>query len=70
MKVKELREVLANADDDAIIVVSDVNWAHINLTTASMVGNIVYLDCVEEFPEDWYDEEGLERNYDYANDKS
>ena len=68
MKVKELREILALATDDMEVVVADVCDACINLKSADACGNIIYLNSYEEFPEDWYDEEGLEKNYDYSND--
>lgn len=67
MRVRDLRNVLETAPDDAEIVVSDVADKCINLKRNPMVvGNIVYLDSIQEFPEDWYDEEGLEKNWDYC----
>ena len=68
MKVKELREILANATDDMEVVVADVNGSCINLTHADSCGNLIYLNSVEEFIEDWYDAQGLEKNYDYSKD--
>ena len=38
----------------------------INLTGGGCVGNIVYLNSVQVFPDEWYDEYGLEIGYDYG----
>ena len=68
MRVKELRELLAQADDNAIVVVESKSTdTHINLVAeeSSICGNIVYLSSVQNFPQDWYDEDGVEIGYDY-----
>ena len=62
MKVKDLKAILANCDDDATLWVSDVDSACIEVISANVTGQIVYLDVRHEFPEAWF-ENGLEVRY-------
>ena len=66
MRVKELRALLDGMDDSAEVVVCDWTDKSINLTGGGCVGNIVYLNSVQVFPDEWYDEYGLEIGYDYG----
>lgn len=65
MKVKELRALLSGLDDNADVVVCDMTDKHINLTGGCAAKDMLYLDSVQEFPEDWYDENYLEIGFDY-----
>lgn len=66
MKVGELKAKLATIPDDWDVVCSDVDGKCINLVGFDSANPLLYLTSVEEFPEDWYDEYGLEINY-YGN---
>ena len=66
MKVKDLRKIIATMDDNAIVVVSDISDCVINLVDAYDGEDILYLNSVQEFPSEWYDEDSLEIGYDYT----
>jgi len=68
MKVKELKELIASAPDDAVVVCNDLYTASIHITGVAIVGKILYLDCNQVFPEEWY-EDGEEKGYDYSQDE-
>lgn len=65
MKAKQLKEFLAGIPDDWDVAVVDVDGKCINLVGFDYANPVFYLTSVEEFPEDWYDEYGLEKNYQY-----
>lgn len=69
MKAKELRDILAHVPDDAIICISDVTDKGIKTTSVDVIGNQVYLNTMQEFPDEWYDEDGVEINYNYKADE-
>ena len=64
MKVEELKDILCNLPSDAEVVVDDVCGNCIGLVSANYCHPILYLGAVEEFPQEWYDENGLEKNYE------
>jgi len=65
MKVKDLLRSLEGISGDLDVCVEDVDGKCINLTDVNTVKPVVYLGSVQEFPDDWYDDEGMEVGYDY-----
>ena len=64
MKVKELKQILNVCTDDAEVVVSDLRCASIHIEGADEFGGILYIDVAQYFPDEWYDEDGLEELYE------
>jgi len=52
MLAKELKEILANVPDDAVVVASDINWREIGTTGGQYLKdrNTFYIDIYVELP--------------------
>lgn len=64
MKAKQLKEFLAGIPDDWDVAASDVDGKGINFVGFDKANPVAYLTTAEEFPESWYDEYGIEVNYE------
>ena len=62
MKVKELKAILADADDNYDVFIADANQDIVQIVDASMSGDheSVYLFTRHEFPQAWFDTNGRE----------
>ena len=60
MTVGQLRETIANIPDELEVRISDVNGADIHVANASEGIFYFYLETVQEFPELWFDYDGIE----------
>lgn len=56
MKVKVLRDAIANLPEDMEVVIADVEDACLEVIRVCVAAPIVYLETRQEFPSEWFDE--------------
>lgn len=56
MKVKVLRDAIANLPEDMEVVIADVEGACLEVVQVSIAHPIVYIETRQEFPSAWFDE--------------
>ena len=60
MKARELKDFLKDVPDDADVALTDIEGKCIRAVALDFVNPVLYIECEQNFPEDWYCESGLE----------